>query len=190
MPTSITISPCFIIGFIPPAGLQRYPQPSLKVDQKVCLFLNKHPDGGFHVFAPLSPPLENSDANKEVVARVTKLAPVFADPLAALKADKAEDRSHAAAALLTRYRQSRYVGLTAEEAIPADESKALLAALAESSGLPAGVQLLNLTRADGYNPPQPKPGEDAAVLMRDEFKRWAANEGAKYAIKKLVPKAK
>ena len=143
------------IGFIlPPAGVPvRGPQPSLKADQKVCLFLNKHPDGGFHVFAPLSPPLENTDANKEVVARVTKLAPVFADPLAALKADKAEDRSHAAAALLTRYRQSRYVGLTAEEAIPADESKALLAALAESSGLPAGVQLLNLTRADGYNPP-------------------------------------
>ena len=180
------------VGFIlPPAGLlPRYPQPTLKADQKVCLFLNKHPDGGFHVFAPLSPPVENSDANKAVLDAVKKLAPVFADPLAALTADKAEDRAHAATWLLTRYRQSRYAGLTAEEAIPADESKALLAALAESSGLPAGVQLLNLTKADGYNPPQPKPGEDAAVLMRDEFKRWAANEGAKYAVKKLVPKAR
>jgi len=187
------------VGFIlPPAGVAaRYQLPALKVDQKVCLFLTKLPDAAIHLMPGLSPPVENSDANKAVLDAVKKLAPVFADALAALKADKAEDRAHAAAALLTRYRQSRYGGLTVEETIPAEESKAILAALAGADWKATGpfapltaLNLLALNKSVGFNPPQPKPGEDAAVLMRDEFKRWTANEGAKYAIKKLVPKAK
>ena len=185
------------VGFLAPGGVARYPQPALKVGQKVCLFLTKVPDAAIHLMPGLSPPVENGDANKAVIDAVKKLAPVFADPPAALKADEADDRAFAAAALLTRYRQHRFGGATTEEAIPAEESQAILAALAGADWTNGGAfappqvtQLLNLTKVNGYNPPQPKPGEDAAVLMRDEFKRWAANEGAKYAIKKLVPKAK
>lgn len=185
------------VGFLPPERLQRYPQPTLKADQKVCLFLSKVPDAAIFLMPALSPPVEVNDQNKELVASVKSLAPVFADPMAALAAEKAEDRLLAAVALVTKYRQPRFGVATVPEEVPAAETKAILAALAGGDWTKPGrmsavtaVNLLALSKADGFQQPQPKPGEDVLPLTRDEFKRWAANEGTKYKLTKLVPKAK
>lgn len=186
------------VGFLsPPPGQVRNPQPSLKVNQNVCLFLNKLPGTAVYAMPPLSPPLEVTDATKESVAGLKRLGPVFADPMAALKAATAEDRAFAAAALVTRYRQTRVSLPTVEQAIPAEETKAILAALAAAEWKPTGdafspataVMMLGLTKAAGYNPPRPQPGEDALTLMRTEFRRWVGDEGAKYELQKRVPKA-
>jgi len=185
------------VGFIPAPAMPRTLQPSLKVGQKVCLFLTKHPDATFYLMPVMSPPLEVTDASKDTLARVKRLGPVFAQPLVALKAEKADDRAFAAAALLTRYRQVRFGGVTKQVPIPAEETQAILAALADSEWTAFGtfssataVSLLGLSKANGYAPRQPKPGEDALKLMRAEFKRWVAAEGKTFEVKKLVPTTK
>lgn len=188
------------VGFIPPQpNIKRgYDLPLLEVDQKLCLFLNQHLDAAITTMPVTSPPIEVNDASKEIVARIRQMATVYADPLKALKADKAEDRTFAAGSLLYRYLQRRtsYIPTTTE-AIPAEETKAILAVLADADwtaggvfAVPLLVQQVGLTSAQGFRPIQPKPGQDANHLLRDEFKRWVADEGAKYTLKRIVPKAK
>ena len=185
------------VGFIPPTGKQRYPTPDLKPDMALLLFLDKHPDGKFYLMPSLSPPVNVTPDAKPLVEQVKKLAPAFADPTAALKAEKAEDRALAAGVLVTKYRYGRFNVPREQVKLPEGESKLLLDALAGGDWSQTGdftpmtaVMMLGLTPKDGFTVPQPKAGEDAKALWKAEFARWRKAEGEKYEVLKWVPKAK
>ena len=95
-----------------------------------------------------------------------------------------------------------------EEAIPAEESKAILKAIADADWTAAtkpqqpGAQIdyqaqpANLASMLGLFPGSPngparvvvKPGENYAVKQAEAFKEWYAKSGDKYEIKRFVPK--
>lgn len=137
------------------------------------------------------------DARKVVAA----LAKTYADPTAALRADKAPDRRFAAVALLARYRAVRPLfGTTTQvdEPIPADESKLILNVLAEMKwndppldpagviSLPSAFQMLGLSEKDGWRPPQPKANEDPNVATGKAVAEWLKNHSATYRIQRRV----
>lgn len=135
-----------------------------------------------------------------------RYAAVLADPLKGLKSDKAADRAEAAAVALAKYRTPPEFAATVEEvAIPAEESKLILAALAEGDwserrrfdGPTATLSTfyyLRLTEKDGWKEPalpQPKPGQppiDFGIVQKEAFAKWLAGSGKDYRIKKVVPK--
>jgi hypothetical protein len=195
------------IGFVPSgtAGIRpgRGPEnPELKEGQEWLFFLTKHADGSFYTIPYMTPPVESKATDyKAQIERTTMILAVFADPAKALKAEKAEDRFHAAVALVARYR-TPFDGVPEVEVAPlsADESRPILKALAEGSwqsepaagrlnGLSAFYQL-GLTDADGWKQPVAKPGEDFTETTRQAFIKWLDGSGKEYKIKKLVPKKK
>lgn len=165
------------------------------------LFLTKHPSEGFQIIPPMALPIPASDEAKykKAVAEVEKAATAVKDPTAALKAEKAADRGHAAVVLLTMYRTppTGSPRLMDNEDLSADESKLLLDALAEAdwatethgiSGFSA-FRGLNLTAKDGWTPPGVKPGVSVFDEYKKAFVAWRGTAaGTEYRVKKLVPK--
>jgi hypothetical protein len=215
------------VGFVPPppapapevapapgGGLRARPPirrgfalPELKEGQEFLFFLTKHPDAGFYVMPPMSPPVDaKGDEGKKEVAAVKKVLAVVADPAAALKADTAAARYLAAATLVTKYRSFPEQGGAVEQvAIGADESKLILQALAEGDwtkfdrAAPNGMQAfysLGLTDKDGWVAPKPvpaKPGQSPVnfnQVTKDAFVKWLAGPGKDYQIKRVVAKTK
>src|SRR5262249_12575807 len=94
--------------------------------QEGVFFLTKHPtaaDAYVHVGG--RPPLNPLDTKyKTDLADVKLVASVYADPLKALKAEKADDRARAALALVIRYRRPpAFDGKQYDQkTIPADEA--------------------------------------------------------------------
>jgi hypothetical protein len=132
----------------------------------------------------------------EQLAEVKKVTSVVADPVKALKAKEASDRTFAARTLVTRYRVITYVGkgTAKQEAIPAEESKLILAAIAEMPWLPDAKgnarssvwQQLNLTAADGFNAPLAAAGADANKVMDEATLKWLDANKDKYRVKRFV----
>lgn len=197
------------VGFIPPpVGPDGNPLPrrgyqpvALSAGQEGMFFLTRHPTAGFYVIAPMQPPVVGAgDAIKAEVARVKQASAVLADPMKALKAAKAEDRSFAATVMVTRYRAFPTNGGEVERvAIPVEESRLILKGLAEADwamaapGCPAPINCfyqLGLTNQDGWVQPKPQPGGNYTVQIREAFAKWADGPGKMYQIKKNVPKAK
>jgi hypothetical protein len=170
--------------------------PELAVGEKYLLHLRKHPTEGFEVVAAgVAPVSAKDDKFKAAVAEVTKLSAVLKEPTTALKADKAADRSFAAAVLLTKYRTppAGARNLTFEE-VDADESALLLKAIADGDWAGGGplnafgaLRMLGLTDKDGWVSPK-ATGNAAAEEYRKAYTAWLADKGKGYRIKKLVAK--
>lgn len=195
------------VGFVPVGAEGVRPgrgpdNPALAEGQEWLFFLVKHHDGGFHAIPYMTPPVDlKAEGAKAQTESVKKVLAVVADPTKALKADKLEDRTFAALALVTKYRSpTEGVREVAPVAIPADESKLILTALAAGEWKPdprggrfnatTAFFQLGLTEADGWKSPVAKPGEDFHEALRQAFAKWTEGAGKDYRIKKLVPKTK
>lgn len=185
-------------------GLQA---PELKEGQEMLFFLDKHPSADFYVMPPMSPPVDAStDAGKKEVEQVKKVTELLADPMKALKSDKADVRAEAAALLVMKSRSYPTSGGEADQVpIDAEQSKLILKALAEADwkAVQKGPGTMNpmqafyqlgLTDKDGWKPPvvpQPQPGQpppDFVGIQKEAFVEWLAGPGKDYRIKKFVPK--
>jgi hypothetical protein len=215
------------VGFVPPPKVDpnakppvgrpirplpgRFGQPELKEGQELVLFLTKHPAGDFYVIPGMSPPIDlATDEGKQELEAVKKVAAVLADPMKGLKSDKPEVRAETAAAVVTKYRaRPEFAADLDQVAIPADESKLLLAALADgewSNAFRPGVgraagptpmqafYALGLTAQDGWVQPvvaRPVPGQpqvDFGIVLKDAFLKWREGPGKDYVVKRLVAK--
>lgn len=193
------------IGFVPSGagGVRpgRGPEnPELKEGQEWLFFLTKNEAGNFLAIPYMTPPVESGAPTfKDDVAAVKKVLAVFADPVKALKAEKPAERFDAALALVTRYRTAPEGARGVDAvAVPAEESKLILKALAEGewrtsragermNGLSAFFSL-GLTDKDGWKQPQAKAGEDFATVTRAAFATWVDGPGKDYQFKKFVAK--
>lgn len=207
------------VGFIPapPAPVEQPGAPrlssrpnrgiELKEGQEMVFFLAKHPDGPFHIMPMMSPPLDvKAEETKKELESLKKSLAVIADPMKALKAEKAEDRIFAASVMATKYRSYPDAGGEVDQTpIAADESKLILKGIAESDWTKFdrtasnGMQsfyMLGLTDKDGWvapKPVRPQPGQPAVnfnQVTKDAFVKWLDGPGKDYVIKKIVPKKK
>ena len=180
--------------------------------QEGVFFLSKHPaDATAYMHAGGSPPLNPLDTKyKEELAEVKGVAAVCADPMKALKADKAEDRMKAANVLVTRYRRPpAFDGKPYDQkAIPAEEAKLIFKAMADGDWElwdkpqqpnevrdytlnPTNLlgQLQIYTGAPGKgNFPQVKqqPGQGYYAAYKAAFTAWAEGDGKDFEIKRYV----
>ena len=163
--------------------------------QDGCLFLQKHPEESFYV---VQAPYHVLDRAREMsyaadLAEIKRCAGLLKDPVAGLKAPKADDRRLTAAILLFRYRTPTtiYTGKPTTEPIDGEQSRLILAALleydwsetaAQSPMAPLNLFLrLGLTTADGWTPP---------ALPRDwpaAARKWLADNKDRYRIRRYVP---
>ncbi|MDY3551766.1 hypothetical protein R5W24_000845 [Gemmata sp. JC717] len=168
------------------------------VDAEGLFFLVKHPTGDFYTITPmLSPILADTADYKDRVAEAKKAAAALADPMKALKADRAADRTLAANVLVAKYRAYPEGGGEATIAkVPADESALLLKTLAEAdwkaeaSGLTAyqSFSMLGLNDKDGWKFPMVKPGEDFITKTKEAFVKWLDGPGKTYQIDRFTAK--
>lgn len=183
------------VGFLPNA---RSPL-NLAEKGEYLLFLTKHHEGGFYVMNWMSPPLAVTADTKASVDGVKAVGKILADPAKALKAEKEEDRYLAGTVLVLHHLTMSEFGVAeTTEALPLEESQSILKALAASDwgaapqvggfSVMSSFYRLGLTDKDGWKPPAVKPGEDAVSATHKAYKDWLAGPGAKYQIKKFVPK--
>ena len=212
------------VGFIPPpppapaqpappgapvlgGGPRRNLTPELKEGQEFVFFLVKHPTANFHIMPMMSPPLDvKIDSAKKEIESLKRVLAVLAEPTKALKSEKAEERAFAATTMIGKYRAfPEQGGETERVAIPAEESKLILKALAELDWTkidragPNGLQsfyMLALTEKDGWVPPKPvrpQPGQPAVnfnEITKEAFVKWLDGPGKDYTMKKYVAKKK
>jgi hypothetical protein len=207
------------VGFIPPppADPARPEPPAIRPGrggfgpvhltegQEGLFYLTKHHSGEFYTINPLLAPTDSKAGEyKDQVAFAKRAAAALADPMKALKAEKADERSFAAIVVITRYRTYPESGGEVENVkVPADESKLLLKALAEAkwkpdpnsdgtapNGYAAFAQLGLINDKDGWKYPMVKPGEDFIDKTKEAFVAWLAGPGKDYQISKLAPKKK
>ena len=199
------------VGFIPPApGAPAVapgrggPSPvNLAEGTEGLFFLTRHHSGDFYTIAPLLAPTETkADDYKAQLEEARKAAAALADPIKALKSDKADDRFFAAYVLVNKYRLYPETGGEVETVkVPAAESALVLREIAagnwkqdRSSGNPPNALevfgQLGLTEKDGWKYPVVKPGEDFTAKTKEAFAAWLAGPGKDYQIGKLVPKKK
>jgi len=189
-------------------GLGGFGPISLKEGEEGLFFLVKHPTAANYYTINMgnTPVAIKAETYKDDVAKVKAIVATLADPMAALKADKVEDRLAATSILLQKYRR----GLTVpakEVAIPAEETKAILKALLDADWTAADKPTpgfdyqsapSNLVGQLGLYPGspnglaqfQPKPGESYNAKYQEAFKAWHAKSGDKFEIKKFVPTEK
>lgn len=202
------------VGFIPPAvpapnvppgrpirgGLQPV---NLTEGTEGLFYLTKHHSGDFYTISPMLAPTDTKEEDyKAQVAEAKKGAEVLADPMKALKTDKADDRFFAANVLVNKYRAYPENGGEVETAkVDAAESKLVLKAIAEGNwkrdpnvaNAPNPYQafsLLGLNDKDGWKYPVVKPGEDFIDKTKESFVAWLAGPGKDYQINRWVPKKK
>ncbi|HEY2911346.1 MAG TPA: hypothetical protein VGI99_13940 [Gemmataceae bacterium] len=191
-------------GGVRPFIVRRRPVlPELKEGQQYVLFLTKHPDAGFYIMSPMSPPLDPKlDQTKKELESIKKALTVVADPMKTLKAAAASDRAFAATMLVMKYR-THPGGAIKQSPIAAEQSRLILQGLSEADwekfdrAAPNGMRafaMLGLTAADGWTAPKAvpvKPGQPAPnynALTKQAFARWLAGPGKDYRIKSYVPK--
>jgi hypothetical protein len=185
----------------------RGPAADLKEGQDLALFLVKHPKADFYILSGGNQPLDlATDRDGKQLESVKKVAAALADPAKGLKSDKPEVRAETAAVVVSKYRSYPVLGGEVEQvAVPAEESRALLKALAEGDwgtnnprrdGPPSPLQAfqqLGLTLKDGWVQPvivnQPgAPPLDYGAVQKDAFTKWLEGPGKNYQIKKNVAK--
>jgi hypothetical protein len=184
------------IGFVP-AGPRREALFNVKIDEEGLYFLTPHAEESFFVLPMYydrrvrNPKADAAfDKDVELTRRCVKL---LADPEAGLKAKDAADRFLTASMLIVRYRTRPPApeGKLKTEAIPAEQSKRILQALAEAdwdeSRLggpdPTPNELffkLGLTEADGWKAPV------AETEFPTAAKRWLKDNADKYRIQRWV----
>ena len=173
------------------------PLRTLKEDAKCLLYLTQHPTTNLLVPLAAHPSVNMAGRGADEILRRTKIVTAaIADPVKALKAEAKDDRVLAACGLAMYYRK---VPPGDREAVarPADESKLLLAALAEGewtltaltdTGNPfAVVRGLGLEDA-GLSLPTPANDAGYVAACQMAFKEWLAGKGKDARVKQLVPK--
>ena len=203
------------VGFVPPPpgdpapggrpGRGGFGPVHLTEGQEGLFYLTKHHSGEFYTINPLLAPTDAKAGDyKDQLAFAKKAAAALADPMKALKAEKADERSFAAIVVITKYRTYPDGGGEIENVkVPADESKLLLKVLAEAkwkpdpnsdgtapNGYAAFTQLGLINDKDGWKYPMVKPGEDFIDKTKETFVAWLAGPGKDYQINKIVPKKK
>jgi hypothetical protein len=177
------------------AGNRRFPQNNLTPGQEVTLFLANHPKDKVYTIDNYWDVLDkktNADYAKEL--DITKrCAKLLADPKAGLASKDADERMLTALLVLSSYRNERRAEKT--EAVSAEESKALLTALAEGDWskndpklhgyqlTPAAVFMrLGLTEKDGW---KPMPVRDPSQIA-EPAKKWLKDNAGTYRVQKYV----
>lgn len=155
------------VGFItPPPSPRRRPGFQWSVGQQGCLFLRKHPDESFWVLQADYDMLDK-ERDKDFERRlslVRRCGELLQDVEAGLRAPKADDRLLTAGMLILRYRTPQHVyrGAAKTEPIDAEQSRRILAVLAEGEWTEKDLRdpmgrlrlffRLGLTNRDGWKP--------------------------------------
>lgn len=183
---------------VPAAEFDRIDHP-LREGVRSLLFLNRHSTTNLLLPRSDHPPLRMDHTHgPEAARRAAVAAAALADPVKALQADEQFDRTLAAVALATHYRRIP-AAPNGYEAVPrpADESRLLLAALAEATwtsggtadaGNPYGVVLGLGLEFDGFKMPGNTNGQDPAAAGQVAFQEWLAGQGKDARIKQQVAK--
>jgi hypothetical protein len=190
------------IAYVPPqsarGAFRRFAQVELSVDQEGCFFVRKHPDESFYVAQAsydLTDKAKEKDFAKELET-VKRCAKLLENPTAGLKAKDAADRQLTAALLLYRYRTPTavYTGKPKTEPIDAEQSRLILAAIAEGDWSvevgPAQITSLSLFlrlglgEEDGWAQPRKLEDWPAAAQV------WLRKHATSYRIQKYVPEEK
>ena len=175
--------------------------------QEGVFFLTRHPMADGWVLVAGNPPLNPLDTRyKDDLAAVKAVAATYADPIKALKAEKADDKMKAAAVLLTRYsRPPAYDGKPYErKAVPAEEAKLIFQAMLDADWevwdkpqQPGEVRdyTLNPTNllgqmqvyqgakgAASFPPVQPKPGQGYTAAYKEAFVAWREGAGKDFQV--------
>jgi hypothetical protein len=177
--------------------------PSLTVGQEALMFLNKHFEEDFYVFAgnanqgPVNK--QNNATFDKDVKEAKRCLKLLHKPAAGLKAKDAGERLLTAYLLIDHYRPYVKPGLTyppKTKAIDADQSKLILKAIAEADWTKMDNQLkvfpsalfyrLQLTDKDGWTPPKFVQGQNYNQLLADAFKEWLKDKGKDYRIQRYV----
>ncbi len=185
------------VGFMPSG---RSPL-NLVEKQDYLLFLTKHHSGNFYTMNSMSPPLAITKDTNPTVDEVKAVGKILADPAKALKAEKAEDKAFAAAALILHYRSPLESGVEQTlEAVPLAESQAILKAIGAldwtATPTVGGFEIIRTfyqlaIGADaGWKQPEPKPGDDTTAVLHKAYSDWLAGPGVKFQIQKFVAKKK
>jgi hypothetical protein len=178
--------------------------------QEGVFFLSRHPTAPPHHHMPQgAAPLNPLDTDhKDHLAVVKRVGAMVADPVKSLKAKAAGDRYDAAVALVYRYKFV-FGQVPAEEvAVPAEESKLLLAAIAEFDWaefdkpfVPGGplrdytrqpndlLTLLGIHQGGdtGFPKVQVNPGQGMFAAYQQTLREWLDGPGGKFVVTKRVP---
>jgi hypothetical protein len=183
------------VGFTP--GNRRFPQLDLKAGQEAGFCLTRQPKDNLYLITNYWDVIDKKTTPDFAtdVNDMKRAAKLLADPAAGLKAKDAADRQLTALMLIARYRTPRGEGKTEE--VSAEESKAILTALAEGDWSrndpmllgnqmqPRNVFLmLGLTEQDGWKMPA-----DFNQLP-DAAQKWLKDKAGTYRIKKFVASEK
>ncbi len=183
------------VGFIaPPPSSRRRPGFQWSVGQQGCFFLRKHPDEPFWVLQADYDLLDKArdkdyERRLDLVRRCGKL---LADVEAGLRAPDAGDRLLTAGMLILRYRTPQHVyrGAPKTEPIDADQSRRILAILAEGKWTEKDLRdpmgrlplffRLGLTKRDGWKPA--RSDQEAAEAAQ----AWLRANVSTYCIRRYV----
>lgn len=180
--------------------------------QEGVFFLTKHPTvADAYTHAGGSPPLNPLDTKyKDELAEVKGVAAVHADPLKALKAEKADDRMRAAYVLVLKYRRPpAHDGKVYEQkAIAAEEAKLIFKALQDAdwelwdkpqqpnevrdwtlnpTNLLSQLQIYTGAPGKGNFPQvRPQPGQGYYTAYKAAFTTWMEGDGKEFEIKRFV----
>jgi hypothetical protein len=163
-----------------------------------CLFLKRHPTEGFYVESGVGEPLDPAKkADQPALEQVKRVAAVLADPVKALKAEKADDRVFAALCLAYNYGPPDKLNLTAED-VPKEESDLILKALREADpkkleredGLfwVAAVERLGLAKDERLPGWWGERGKDRSAKRFQKYADWYDKPGEKVRLQYWVPK--
>jgi hypothetical protein len=194
------------VGFVPVVGGGLPPGPrafragfNLAPNQECCFFLRKHPKADFFIYLSTGYPLDKRQENFEVdVKSFKEMARVCNEPIAALKAKDEGDRQRAACLLVLRYRSPirNLNHKLVQEAIPAEESKLILQALAsmewgkvDREGITTLSNIfynLEIGERDGWKEPTPVEGQDFNKAVGAAVTKWLADNAEKYRIQRFT----
>jgi hypothetical protein len=191
---------------LPPPGGGMFGPPQLKVGNEGLFFLQKHATADFFVISNRFDFVPREDkANYETDVKDAKRAAKLLDnPMDGLKSKEANDRYFTAALMITMYRTPRSFP-NKQEPISVEESKLILAALAENEnwkvpmlkgpGGPRGIGgfdpmaplqifgMLGVTQQDGFMPP-------TKITSPDDYpnacRLWCQKNAGTYQIKRFV----
>lgn len=169
---------------------------SLKLGQEAIFFLAPHHDADFVIMPNLLQPIEKSaEGYARQLDLVKKLAQMVEKPVEALKAGQASDRLLAAGVLVYRYRRA-VPNRTKQEAIPAEENRLILKALAEADWTANDANaaftarsvfgMLGVGAEHGFTPPRPARGTDYTKAYNEAAQAWLRSNGERFAIKRYV----
>jgi hypothetical protein len=182
----------------------------LKAGQQLLFFLTKHPKADLYLLPfyinSIPAPIDVTTADgKKALADARRGLAIAADPLKALKSEKAEVRVEAAVLLALKCYASPEYGIEADKVpVDAEESKLILRGLAEGEWKKIGdntttVRLDNPYHAFELIPfndhapfPDPlrtvPPGADYAAHAKALFVKWLAGPGKDFRLTKYVAK--